>query len=60
MICQNPKSGGSIRLYGRDHTDPAVRAKVGVLIESPGCFAGLTVFDSMMLQAANLSIPDAE
>ena len=61
MICGLiPKSGGSIKLYGKDHTDGAVRAKVGVLIESPGCFGGLTVFDNMMLQAANLSIPDAE
>ncbi|MBQ7983494.1 MAG: ATP-binding cassette domain-containing protein [Clostridia bacterium] len=61
MICGLiPKSGGSIKLYGRDHTDTDVRAKVGVLIESPGCFPGLTVFDNMMLQAANLSIPDAE
>ncbi|MBQ7827775.1 MAG: ATP-binding cassette domain-containing protein, partial [Clostridia bacterium] len=25
------KSGGEIKLFGRDHTDPDVRAKVGVL-----------------------------
>ncbi len=61
MICGLiPKSGGSIRLYGKDHTDGDVRAKVGVLIESPGCFPGLTVWDNMMLQAANLSIPHPE
>ena len=61
MICGLiPKSGGSIRICGRDHTDKDVRAKIGVLIEAPGCFGGLTVFDNMMLQAANLSIPDAE
>jgi len=61
MICGLiPKNGGSIKLYGKDHSDPAVRAKLGVLIESPGCFGGLTVFDNMMLQAANLSIPNAE
>ena len=61
MICGLlPKSGGSIKLYGKDHTDEAVRAKVGVLIESPGCFPSLTVWDNMMLQAANLSIPNAE
>ena len=41
MICGLiPKSGGSIKLYGKDHTDGAVRAKVGVLIEAPGCFPG--------------------
>ncbi|MBQ4642031.1 MAG: ATP-binding cassette domain-containing protein [Oscillospiraceae bacterium] len=61
MICGLiPKSGGSIKLYGKDHTDAAVRANIGVLIESPGCFPGLTVWDNMMLQAANLDIPNAE
>ena len=61
MICGLlPASGGSIRLYGREHTDAGVRAKMGVLIEAPGCFPGLTVWDNMMLQAANLRIADAE
>ena len=54
-----PKSGGSVKLYGKDHTDESVRARVGVLIESPGCFPGLTVYDNMMLEALNLSIPNA-
>jgi len=61
MICGLiPISGGSIKLYGKDYTDRAVRAKLGVLIESPGCYPGLTVWDNMMLQAANLDITDAE
>ena len=61
MICGLiPKNGGSIKLYGKDYTDENVRAKMGVLIEAPGCFPGLTVWDNMMLQAANLSIPDPE
>lgn len=61
MICGLiPTSGGSIKLYGKDYTDEAVRAKIGVLIEAPGCFGGLTVWDNMMLQAANLGIPDAK
>lgn len=61
MICGLiPTSGGSIKLYGKDYTDVDVRAKVGVLIEAPGCFPSLSVWDNMMLQAANLSIPDAE
>ena len=61
MICGLiPTSGGSIKLYGKDYTDQSVRAQMGVLIESPGCFPGLTVWDNMMLQAANLSIPNAE
>ena len=61
MICGLiPTSGGSIKLYGKDYTEETVRAKIGVLIESPGCFPGLTVWDNMMLQAANLDIPNAE
>ena len=50
-------NGGSIKLFGREHTDPDVRAKVGVLIEAPGCFPTHTVWNNLMLQAANLSIP---
>ena len=49
-------SGGSIRLFGRDYTDADVRAKIGVLIESPGCFPNATVWNNMMLQAANLGL----
>ena len=58
MICGLiPTDGGSIKLYGKDYTDPDVRANLGVLIEAPGCFPNLTVWDNMMLQAANLRIP---
>ena len=32
-------NGGTIKLFGRDHTDADVRAKSGVLIEAPGCFS---------------------
>ena len=61
MICGLiPTSGGSIKLYGKDYSDPAVRAGMGVLIEAPGCFPGLSVWDNMMLQASNLRIPHAE
>ena len=61
MICglQHP-SGGSIKLYGRDYTDPDVRARIGVLIEAPGCFPNVSVWNNMMIQAANLGIRDAE
>lgn len=57
MICGliHP-SGGSIKLYGRDYTDPDVRAKVGVLIEAPGCFPNVSVWNNMMIQATNLCI----
>ena len=53
-------SGGTVRLFGKDYTDTDVRAKVGVLIETPGCFQNYSVWNNMMLQAVNLSIPNAE
>lgn len=53
-------SSGEIKLFGRSHTDPDVRAKMGVLIEAPGCFPNYTVWNNMMLQAANLGIKNAE
>ena len=53
-------SSGSVKLYGKDYTDADVRAKVGVLIESPGCFPNMTVWNNLMLQAANLSIENPE
>ncbi len=52
-------SGGEIKLFGRDYTDPDVRARIGVLIEAPGCFPDLSVWDNMLLQAANLGIKNA-
>lgn len=52
--------GGTVKLFGRDHTDADVRAKIGVLIEAPGCFPNYSVWNNMMLQAANLGIKNAE
>ena len=55
-------SGGEIRLYGKHYTDAGVRARMGVLIENPGCFPGSTVYQNLMMQALNLNIhnPKAE
>jgi ABC-2 type transport system ATP-binding protein len=59
LICGlMPASGGSIRLFDRPHTDPDVRAGIGVLIEAPGCFPNATVWSNMLIQAANLGIAD--
>lgn len=33
-----PSSGGTIKLYGRDHTDPDVRARIGVLSKHRAAF----------------------
>ncbi|MDE6200687.1 MAG: ATP-binding cassette domain-containing protein [Clostridiales bacterium] len=53
-------SGGEVKLFGKDYKDADVRAKVGVLIEAPGCFPNYSVWNNMMLQAANLGIENAE
>lgn len=55
-------SGGEIKLFGRPHSDPGVRARMGVLIENPGCFPNSTVYQNLMMQALNLDIknPKAE
>ena len=49
-------TSGSVKLYDRDYTDTDVRASMGVLIEAPGCFPSLTVWNNLMIQATNLSI----
>jgi ABC-2 type transport system ATP-binding protein len=54
------ESCGTIKLYGKPHTDCDIRADMGVLIEAPGCFPGLSVWNNMMIQAVNLNIEDAE
>lgn len=49
-------NGGSIKLFGKDYKDAEVRSKIGVLIESPGCFPDCSVWNNMLMQAANLGI----
>ena len=61
MICGllHPTSG-SIKLFGKDYMDAEVKAQMSVLIESPGCFPNYTVWNNLLLQAANLGIKNAE
>lgn len=54
------KTGGDVKLFGKDYTDSDVRATVGVLIEAPGCFPNLTVWNNLLIQATNLGIKDKE
>ena len=51
-----PKSGGEVTLFGKPHTESEAREKMGVLIEAPGCYPNLTVWNNMMIHAANLGI----
>lgn len=61
LICGlMPPGGGQIKLFGRDYTDADVRAKIGVLIEAPGCFPNYSVWNNLMLQAVNLRIANPE
>lgn len=61
LICGHLVSdGGEIRLFGREHTDPGVRVRVGALIEDPGCFPGSSVYQNLMMQAINLGIADRD
>lgn len=55
-----PKTSGSVTLFGKDNNDPDVRASIGVLIEAPGCFPNLTVWNNLIIQATNLSIKNKE
>lgn len=59
LICGHlvPDSG-ELRLFGRDYRDAAVRARVGALIESAGCFPRSSVWDNLMMQAINLGLRD--
>lgn len=53
---------GNIKLFGRDYTDPGVRARVGALIENAGCFPGSSVYQNLRMQTINLGLenPDRE
>ena len=53
-------TSGSVKLYDKHYTDSDVRASMGVLIEAPGCYPGLSVWNNLMIQATNLSIKDKE
>ena len=51
---------GEIRLFGREHTDAGVRARVGALIENAGCFPGSSVYQNLKMQTINLGIENAD
>lgn len=51
---------GSIKLFGKDYTDPGVRAKVGALIENAGCFPGSSVYKNLKMQALNLNLTNID
>ena len=52
--------GGKIKLFGKKHTDPGVRVRVGALIENAGCFPGSSVYQNLKMQCINLGIENAD
>ena len=61
LICGHlVPNGGTIKLFGKDYTDPGVRVRVGALIENAGCFPNSSVWDNLMMQAINLGIGERE
>ena len=53
-------SGGSVKLFGKDVYNEDVRAQIGVLIETPGCFPNMTVWNNLKIQAANLDLKNED
>ena len=47
-------------MYDRDYKDQDVRASVSSLIESPGCFPNMSVWNNLIMQANNLSLKNPE
>ena len=52
--------GGEMKLFGKEHTHPGVRVRVGALIEDPGCFPGSSVYQNLVMQCINLGIENRD
>ena len=61
LICGliHPTSG-SIKIFDKDSQDIDVHAQMSCLIEAPGCFSNYSVWNNLLLQATNLSLPNKE
>ena len=53
-------NSGTIKLFGKDYTDPGIRVKVGALIENAGCFPGSSVYTNLKMQALNLNLENPD
>jgi len=61
LICGHlVKDSGTIKLFGKDYTDPGVRVRVGALIENAGCFPGSSIYINLKMQCLNLGIQNAD
>ncbi len=61
LICGHlVKDSGSIKLFGKDYTDPGIRVRVGSLIENAGCFSGCSIYTNLKMQCLNLGLDNIE
>ena len=61
LICGHlVKDSGTIKLFGKDYTDPGVRVRVGALIENAGCFPGSSIYMNLKMQCLNLGIENSD
>ena len=61
LICGHlVKDSGTIKLFGKDYTDPGTRARVGALIENAGCFPGSSIYMNLKMQCLNLGLENSE
>ncbi|MGN0617397.1 MAG: ATP-binding cassette domain-containing protein [Ruminiclostridium sp.] len=51
---------GDIQLFGKPYNDADIRAKMGVLIESPGVYLGWTAYENLMMQALSIGVRNPE
>lgn len=61
LICGHlVKDSGTIKLFGKDYTDPGIRTRVGALIENAGCFPGASIYVNLKMQCLNLGLENAD
>ena len=59
MLCGLARPAeGEIRLFGKPVSDPAVRRRMGVLIEAPGVYPNLTARQNAVMKARCLGLAD--
>lgn len=61
MICglASP-TAGEIKLFERPVTDPAVRRKIGTLIEQPGIYPGMSALENVILQGYSIGLENPQ
>lgn len=60
IICGlSREDGGSVKLFGKSPSD-RTRERIGALIEFPGCFPSLSVWDNLMLRANDLGLSNPQ